>query len=314
MFDRFTERARRVIFFGRYEASNLSSGFIEVEHLLLGLIREDKALQDALSIDAMYAIRAQIEGQFPRLTPSIPISVDLPLSHDSQRVLTLAVEESDRLRHKLIDTGHLVLALFRLEGHVAMRLLRQHGVEYQSYRANIRVPVPDQPATAASFDPEAQVETIEGAPPALRPGLRRLRGIVGATLPHLAGYSEADSGKILKRAPWTRKEALGHLVDYASAHQQWFARALTEPHITALAYPPYSWVSAQRYRDFSRPILVDLWGSLNHLLIHVVTHVPEEKVNTPCRIGVEEPIPLWSLVSRYALHCEDIAGQILAHL
>jgi len=314
MFERFTERARRVVFFGRYEASVLGSGTIEIEHLLLGLIREDKALQDALPLDARNAMRTQIEAQMPRLTPSIPTSVDLPVSRDAQRIFTLAVEECDKLGHKLIDTGHLVLALFRLEDHVVPGILRQHGVEYESYRANVTVRIPDQPSTLVSFGSEQRVETIEGAPPALRPALRRVQGIVAATLPHLAGYSDADGRKILKRTPWTRKEALGHLVDCASAHQQWLARALTESSVTILSYPQDGWVAAQHYRDFPWLDLVDLWGSLNRLLIHVVTHIPEEKVNTPCRIGVEAPIPLSILVTRYALHCEDVAGQIVARL
>jgi ATP-dependent Clp protease ATP-binding subunit ClpC len=44
MFERYTEKARRVIFFARYEASQFGSPYIETEHLLLGLLREDKAL------------------------------------------------------------------------------------------------------------------------------------------------------------------------------------------------------------------------------------------------------------------------------
>ena len=134
------------------------------------------------------------------------------------------------------------------------------------------------------------------------------------TLPHLAEYSDADCDKRLKRKPWTRKEALGHLVDYASAHQQWFARALTEPRIDALSYPQDDWVAAQHYGDFSWQDLWHLWVSLNRLLIHVLTRITEEKVNTPCRIGIAAPIPLWSLATEYVLYCEDVVGQILARL
>src|SRR6266404_8720393 len=111
MFERFTERARRVIFFARYEAGSLGSAWIETEHLLLGFIREDKVLQDALSIDSMSAIRKQIEAQ--RVATNIPLSVDMPLSHDSKQVLTFGAEESDKLQHTAIDTGHLLLGLLR---------------------------------------------------------------------------------------------------------------------------------------------------------------------------------------------------------
>ena len=64
MFERYTEKARRVIFFARYEASQFGSPYIETEHLLLGLLREDKALANRFlrSHAAVESIRKQIEG------------------------------------------------------------------------------------------------------------------------------------------------------------------------------------------------------------------------------------------------------------
>ena len=63
MFERYTEKARRVIFFARYEASQFGSPYIETEHLLLGLLREDKALANRFlrSHAAIESIRKQIE-------------------------------------------------------------------------------------------------------------------------------------------------------------------------------------------------------------------------------------------------------------
>jgi ATP-dependent Clp protease ATP-binding subunit ClpC len=63
MFERYTEKARRIIFFGRYEASQFGSPYIETEHLLLGLLREDKALANRFlrSHAAVESIRKQIE-------------------------------------------------------------------------------------------------------------------------------------------------------------------------------------------------------------------------------------------------------------
>jgi len=301
MFERFTERARRVIFFGRYEAGMLGSTWIETEHLLLGLMREDEVLPRELSIKAKEGIRRRIEEQ--RVTASIPMSTDLPLSRDSQRVLSLGAEESDKLHHKSIDSGHLVLGLLRIDC-LATRLLREHGIEYQSFRKSIGPPIADTPTGVISFD----------VAPLLQPTVHSLQGLINGALSQLAGYSEPDSGKFLKRKPWTRKEALGHLVDCASSHQQWFARALTEPSIAILSYPPDDWVAAQHYRDFSWQDLTDLWSLLNELIIHVLTRIPKEKLTTPCRIGVEPPIPLSNLVARYVDHCEDVMGQILAHL
>jgi hypothetical protein len=77
------------------------------------------------------------------------------------------------------------------------------------------------------------------------------------------------------------------------------------------AYPADEWVAAQQYQDYPWRDLVSLWLSINCLLIHVLALIPEEKVNTPCRIGIAEPVPLTTLITRYVEHCGDIVGQIL---
>ena len=81
MFERYTEKARRVIFFARYEASQFGSPYIETEHLLLGLLREDKALTNRFlrSHASIDSIRKQIEGRTP-IREKASTSVDLPLS------------------------------------------------------------------------------------------------------------------------------------------------------------------------------------------------------------------------------------------
>ncbi|HSO73523.1 MAG TPA: Clp protease N-terminal domain-containing protein, partial [Blastocatellia bacterium] len=68
MFERYTEKARRVIFFARYEASQFGSHAIEAEHILLGLLREDKQLTEKFFTNprsAVESIRKEIEGRFP---------------------------------------------------------------------------------------------------------------------------------------------------------------------------------------------------------------------------------------------------------
>ena len=107
MFERYTEKARRVIFFARYEASQFGSPFIETEHLLLGLLREDKALTNRFlrSHASIESIRKQIEGRTP-IREKVSTSVDLPLSQECKRVLAYAAEEAERLTHKHIGTEH----------------------------------------------------------------------------------------------------------------------------------------------------------------------------------------------------------------
>src|SRR5215471_3676793 len=82
MFERYTEKARRVIFFARYEASQFGSPYIETEHLLLGLLREDKALTNRFlrSHASVESIRKQIEGH-TTIREKVSTSVDLPLSN-----------------------------------------------------------------------------------------------------------------------------------------------------------------------------------------------------------------------------------------
>ena len=129
MFERYTEKARRTIFFGRYEASQFGSRYIETEHLLLGLLREDKALANRFlrSHAAVEAIRKQIEGQTPP-GEKVPTSVDLPLSHECKRVLAYGAEEAQLLKHQHIDTEHLLLGLLREEKCFAAQLLRERGL------------------------------------------------------------------------------------------------------------------------------------------------------------------------------------------
>ena len=88
MFERYTEKARRVIFFARYEASEFGSPYIETEHLLLGLLREDKTLANRLlhSDAVVDSIREQIEAH-STMGDKIPTSVDLPLSQECKRIL-----------------------------------------------------------------------------------------------------------------------------------------------------------------------------------------------------------------------------------
>jgi ATP-dependent Clp protease ATP-binding subunit ClpC len=138
MFERYMEKARRVIFFARYEASQFGSPFIETEQLLLGLLREDKALTNRFlhSYGTVESIRRQIE-KHTTIRERISTSVDLPLSDECKRVLAHAAEEADRLGHKHIGTEHLLLGLLREENCFAAQVLRERGLELESTRENL---------------------------------------------------------------------------------------------------------------------------------------------------------------------------------
>jgi ATP-dependent Clp protease ATP-binding subunit ClpC len=139
MFERYTEKARRVIFFARYEASQFGAPAIEPEHLLLGLMREDKTLTArflARAQTSLEAIRKEIEGRAP-LREKISTSVELPLAPETKRVLALAHEESDRLQHRHIGTEHLLLGLLREERSMAAEILYERGLRVNAVREEV---------------------------------------------------------------------------------------------------------------------------------------------------------------------------------
>ena len=138
MFERFTEKARRVVFFARYEASNYGTPYIETEHLVLGLLREDHALVARFlgRTEVGSEIRTEIESRIERGEP-IATSVEVPLSTDSKKVLNLAGEEADRLGHRHIGTEHMLLGLLGVEGSFAAQILHARGLRLAEIRGQL---------------------------------------------------------------------------------------------------------------------------------------------------------------------------------
>jgi hypothetical protein len=154
VFERYSERARRVLFFARYEASQLGAAVIEPEHLLLGLLREGKGPTAAIFRDSKVSpetIRSEIgrrmvEGEKRSPTAEVPFAVG------SQRVLRLAAEEADRLAHAYVGTEHLLLGLLREEQCSAAVVLRQSGIRIDSVRDAIARLRRSQPAPESRTD------------------------------------------------------------------------------------------------------------------------------------------------------------------
>ena len=173
MFERYTEKARRAIFFARYEASEFGSPCIETEHLLLGLLREDKALFFRFLREMTYL---PVQEEVRRRTVSkekFPTSVDLPLSPQSKRALAHAGEEADRLNHRHIGTEHLLLGLLREGKDPGAQLLQKYGAKLEDLRKKIAETPgwgPDKPrishqpsASAPPAQPPAETIEIHGA-------------------------------------------------------------------------------------------------------------------------------------------------------
>lgn len=139
MFERYTEKARRVIFFARYEASQFGSPAIEPEHLLLGLMREDPLLFSTLLTrgkSSLKFVREEVARKIPTAR-NTTTSIDLPLAAATKRALAYAHEESVRLQHRHIGTEHLLMGLLKEEGTVARDVLKQEGLELKTLRRHV---------------------------------------------------------------------------------------------------------------------------------------------------------------------------------
>ena len=139
MFERYTEKARRVIFFARYEAGQFGALAIEPEHLLLGLMREDKVLTKHFFPDklSLGSVRKEIKTRSVLREP-ISTSVELPLAPETKQILAYAHEESDQLGHRHIGTEHLLLGILRQEKSMPAEILSHHGVRIKPVRDEIR--------------------------------------------------------------------------------------------------------------------------------------------------------------------------------
>ena len=162
MFERYEEKSRRVIFFARYEAAQFGSPHIETEHILLGLMREDKDLAGRFlgSSASVEAIRRQIENHTQR-HEKLRTSVDLPLSHESKRVLAYGAEEAERMNHRRIGTQHLLLGLLREEKSFAADMLYERGLRLPQVRAEVarsgEFPLSVVPPVAPGVSPFAAI-------------------------------------------------------------------------------------------------------------------------------------------------------------
>lgn len=139
MFERYTEKARRVIFFARYDASVYGSPTIDTEHLLLGLLCEDYKVAKHLlpGLKSAEYFREQIESQITR-GERFSTSVEVPLSERSKQALKLAAGESDRWGHRHIGTEHLLLGLLQVPSGLAAKVLHADGIDLAKVREKLR--------------------------------------------------------------------------------------------------------------------------------------------------------------------------------
>lgn len=139
MFNRFTERARKVIVLAKEEAKRFNHDYIGTEHLLLGLVREGEGVAAAvlqkLGLD-LESIRIEVE-KLVKPGPQTQVMGDIPFTPRSKKVLELSAEEARSLGHNYIGTEHLLLGLIREGEGVAFRVFLNLGVDIQKARIEI---------------------------------------------------------------------------------------------------------------------------------------------------------------------------------
>ncbi len=136
MFEKYTERAKKILFLARYEASQMGSKVIASEHLLLGLLKEGDEMtreifrRSNVNVDLL---QAELEARGPS-GEKVSTTIEIPFSEETKRVLVYAEEEAERLLHPYVGNEHLLLGLLRVEDSAAGRALQEKGMRLYSVR------------------------------------------------------------------------------------------------------------------------------------------------------------------------------------
>jgi ATP-dependent Clp protease ATP-binding subunit ClpC len=137
MWQRFTERARKVVFYAQEESGRLGDNYVSTEHLLLGLIRENDSVAarilDRLGV-SLARIRTEIERQ---VTQGDGRKGEMQLTPRAKRVIDLAYDEARQLNNNYIGTEHILLGLIREGEGLAGRVLAKLGVDLEMTRREI---------------------------------------------------------------------------------------------------------------------------------------------------------------------------------
>jgi ATP-dependent Clp protease ATP-binding subunit ClpC len=168
MWQRFTERARKVVFFAQEEAQKFGEGYVSTEHLLLGLVRESDSVAarvlEKLGV-SLNRIRSEVEKQLPR--GDARPNQDMTLTPRAKRVIDLAYDEARNLNNNYIGTEHLLLGLIREGDGLAGRVLSKLGVELEKARREVMTlqdtesQSKSNPSSRASSSQGAKTQTLD---------------------------------------------------------------------------------------------------------------------------------------------------------
>jgi ATP-dependent Clp protease ATP-binding subunit ClpA len=138
MWQRFSERARKVVFYAQEEAQRHGVGFVSTEHLLLGILRESDTtatrVMEKLGVSRK-AVRDELLSHIPRAEPAT--FGDMSLTPRAKRVIDLAYDEARNLNHNHIGTEHLLLGMLKERDGLAGRVLQKMGLELQAVQVAV---------------------------------------------------------------------------------------------------------------------------------------------------------------------------------
>ncbi|MFT7463658.1 MAG: ATP-dependent Clp protease ATP-binding subunit ClpC, partial [Pseudohongiellaceae bacterium] len=139
MFDRFTDRARKVMNLAKAEAQRLNHEYIGTEHILLGLVQEGSGVAAnvlrGMGIDLKH-IRTEVEKLVKGSATMVPMG-NLPFTPRAKKVLELSLEEASQLGHNYIGTEHLLLGLIKESEGIAARVLTNLTVKLEDVREEV---------------------------------------------------------------------------------------------------------------------------------------------------------------------------------
>ncbi|MGP1273164.1 MAG: Clp protease N-terminal domain-containing protein, partial [Phycisphaerales bacterium] len=139
MFERFTDRARKVMALANQEAQRFNHEYIGTEHILLGLVKEGSGVGanvlKALGVD-LRKVRLEVE-KLVKQGPEMVTMGKLPQTPRAKKVIEYAIEEARNLNHNYVGTEHLLLGLLREHDGVAAQVLRNLGLKLEEVREEV---------------------------------------------------------------------------------------------------------------------------------------------------------------------------------
>jgi ATP-dependent Clp protease ATP-binding subunit ClpC len=201
MFERFTDRARRVVVLAQEESRMLNHNYIGTEHLLLGLLHEGEgvgaqALQSmGISLETVRAQVEEIIGQGHSAPPP-----HIPFTPRAKKVLELSLRESKQLGHKYLGTEHILLGLIREGEGVAAQVLQRLGAELSAVRQEVLQQLAASGVSEGSLELETEGEAV-------RLGVRQAEATKAPVCPRCRAPLESSAAHRALDVPGSEEES-----------------------------------------------------------------------------------------------------------